>query len=31
MAAALFNPAYLHLDREGCHLDANERPPGAQS
>jgi hypothetical protein len=22
--AAMFNPAYLHLDREGRHLDANE-------
>ncbi|TGQ60699.1 Crp/Fnr family transcriptional regulator, partial [Mesorhizobium sp. M1C.F.Ca.ET.212.01.1.1] len=21
---ALFNPNYLHLDREGRHLDANE-------
>jgi len=24
MRAALFNPNYLHLDREGRHLDANE-------
>ena len=24
MAASLFNPNYLHLDRDGCHLDAND-------
>jgi hypothetical protein len=24
MGAALFNPNYLHLGREGAHLDANE-------
>lgn len=24
MGAALFNPAYLHLDRDGRHLDAND-------
>lgn len=24
MGACLFNPNYLHLDREGSHLDANE-------
>lgn len=25
MRAALFNPNYLHLEREGSHLDANDR------
>lgn len=29
MSACLFNPAYLHLGREGRHLDANDAPPEA--
>ena len=24
MEASLFNPNYLHLDRDGRHLDAND-------
>jgi CRP-like cAMP-binding protein len=28
MAAALFHPGYLHLEREGRHLDANDAEEG---